>query len=396
MSKMKISAIDFGTSKIVTIIGKLSNSERVAITGAGTVPYDGYQDGDWNTPGQMIQRVRDSISAAELESKTHITEMYVGVPGEYIRVRCAESAVEIAGETVSYEDMLAAQDAAAEELNIAEMGGMVLHRSVAWYQVDDGVKSMEPKGSGRILKAMTSFVIADEQYVSDISEILGTLGNTILGFLSSTLGETLLLTSVEDRNRKVVLIDCGYLSTEISVLEGEAMIYHAMLPMGGGHLTADIATEFGIPMRSAERIKRSYIFNRDEFDRADEHEVYDASGRKVVIHVEDVDRRMERSMKDLCDMIDMTLSNDVEELLGARSTIYLTGGGLKMMGAREFLEAKIGRPIVARNSRPGKLNMEIFDSVQGLLDITADSIDDRSHTERSGFGSKMTGFLRKK
>ena len=63
--KTQIAAIEFGTSKIVTLIAQSGGMDRLDIIGSGTVPYDGYSDGDWNTPGQMIQRVRDSIRRTE-------------------------------------------------------------------------------------------------------------------------------------------------------------------------------------------------------------------------------------------------------------------------------------------------------------------------------------------
>ena len=56
--KRQIAAIEFGTSKIVTVIAQNSGLDRLDIVGSGTVPYDGYSEGDWNTPRQMVQRVR--------------------------------------------------------------------------------------------------------------------------------------------------------------------------------------------------------------------------------------------------------------------------------------------------------------------------------------------------
>ena len=93
--KTQIAAIEFGTSKIVTMIAQSGGMDRLDIIGSGTVPYDGYQDGDWNTPGQMIQRVGDSIAAAELEANSKIREIYVGVPGEYVHIRSCETEVEL-------------------------------------------------------------------------------------------------------------------------------------------------------------------------------------------------------------------------------------------------------------------------------------------------------------
>ena len=396
MSKTQIAAIEFGTSKIVTIIAQNGGIDRLEFLGTGTVPYDGFQNGDWNTPGQMIQRVRDSIAAAELEANQKIKEIYVGVPGAYIHVCCAEAEIELKDEGVTEEDLDLVQDAAAEQLRIAEMGGLVLHRSPAWFQVDDGKKTVEPSGHGEKLRACTSFIVADPQFIEDVKEILGALDVTILGFLSPTLGESLLLLSIDDRDRVSMLIDCGYLSTEISVIRGEAIIYHAMLPMGGGRITADLAQQLRIPMRAAEQIKRSYVFNPDEFDQSAFSEVLDARGRRLSFPREVVSQCVEQSMDELCDMIDMTLKNDVMEHLGTRSQIYLTGGGIGLMrGARDHLAEKIGMPVKASAPKTAKMNSPVYSAVLGLLDLTFDSIE-RHDADEESFGRKLTGFLRKK
>ena len=396
MSKTQIAAIEFGTSKIVTIIAQNGGIDRLEFLGMGTVPYDGYQDGDWNTPGQMIQRVRDSIAAAELEANEKIREIYVGVPGEYIHVCSAEAEVELGEEGVTEVALDLVQDAAAEKLQIADMGGLVLHRSPAWFQVDDGKKTMEPSGHGARLRACTSFIVADPQCIEDVKEILGALAITILGFLSPTLGESLLLLSIDDRDRVSVLIDCGYLSTELSVIRGEAIIYHAILQMGGGHITSDLATQLRIPMRAAEQIKRNYVFNPDEFDQDAFAEVYDARGRRLTFPREVVSQCVERSMDELCNMIDMTLKNDALELLGARSQIYLTGGGIGLMrSARDYLAEKIGRPVKAAAPKTAKMNSPVYSSALGLMDLTFDSIE-RHDAADEGFGSKLTGFLKKR
>ena len=396
MSKTQIAAIEFGTSKIVTIVAQNSGIDRLEFVGTGTVPYDGYQEGDWNTPGQMIQRTRDSIAAAELEAHDEIKEIYVGVPGEYIHVLSAEAEIELNEEGVTEEALELVQDAAADALKIADRGGLVLHRSPAWFQVDDGKKTMEPSGHGGVLRACTSFIVADTQYIDDIKDILGALDVTILGFLSPTLGESLLLLSIEDRDRVSVLIDSGYLNTEISVIRGEAIIYHAVLPLGGGHITADLATNLRIPMRAAEQIKRSYVFNPDEFDQDALSEVYDARGRRLTFPRETVSKCVEKTMDELCDMIDMTLKNDALDLLGARSQIYLTGGGIgPMRGAREYLAEKLGMPVKAAAPKTAKMNSPVYSSALGLMDLTFDSIE-RHDAQEDSFGSKLFSGFKKK
>ena len=78
----------------------------------------------------------------------------------------------------------------------------------------------------------------------------------------------------------------------------------------------------------------------------------------------------------MADMIDMTVRNDVEPLLGKRSQVFLTGGGIALMrGAREALAAKINRPIKVSAAKSSKLNSPVFSASLGLADLVFDSIE---------------------
>ena len=391
--KTQIAAIEFGTSKIVTMIAQSGGMDRLDIIGSGTVPYDGFSDGDWNTPHQMIQRVGDSIAAAELEANSKVKEIYVGVPGEYIHVLSGETEVELPEGVVDEAAINAVQDAAADMLHISESGGLVMHRTPSWFIVDDGKKTMSPGGRGTRLRALTTFVIADPQFIEDVSEMLGKLDITILGFLSPSLGESLLVLSLEERDRGALLIDVGYLNTEISVVEGDAIVYHAILPRGGGHITADLAMGLRVPMRAAEQIKRNYVFNPDEFDVDSFSEVYDDNGRRRTFPRKRVSQIVEDSFKELTDMIAMTIANDAEAFLGKRSQVYLTGGGIALMrGAREALAAAIGRPVKISAAKSSKLNSPVYSSALGLTDLIFDSIEGEGEPEEN-LGSKIRNMF---
>lgn len=394
--KRQIAAIEFGTSKIVTMIAQNSGLDRLDIVASGTVPYDGYSDGDWNTPRQMVQRVRDSIAAAEMDAGTKVRELYVGIPGEYIHVYSCEAEVDVPEGVIDDNVINAVQDAAADYLRLSEGNCMVLHRTPAWYVVDDDKKTMTPYGKGNRLRALVTFIVAESMFIEDVSEMLKVLNITILGFLSPSLGESLLLLSLDDRDRAGLLIDCGYLNTEISVIEGDAIVYHAMLPRGGGHITADVAMELRIPMRAAEEIKRNYVFNPDEFDRDSFSEVYDESGNRMTFPREVISEIVEKSADELIEMIDLTIKNDAAQYLGSRSQVFLTGGGLALMrGGREYLSAKIGRPVKVATAKSSKMNSPVYAAALGLADLIFDSIEQHQE-EEDRIGGKIRNLFKGK
>lgn len=399
--KTVAAAIDFGTSKIVTLLAESGGFNRCDIIGSGTVPYDGYADGEWNSPEKLSEAIRSSINAAELEAgqggaRHKVREVYVGVPCEYIHVISAEGEVNISspdGRVVD-DDLDNVQDAAAEQLDLARLDGCVIHRSPAWFSVDGGKHTMSPVGTkGGVLRASVTFILADKYFIADIRKRLGEMDIKVLAFLSPALGEALQLMSIEDRDRSAVLIDIGYLNTEVSVVEGDAITYHGVLPLGGGDITADLAQGLRIPMRAAEQIKREYIFMPDEFDPEGDHEVQLEDGSRIVFTRADVQEIIEARVDEIADLIGQTIE-EARNYLGARSQVFLTGGGLAIMrGGREYLAEKLRRSVKAPLAKTAKHNSPVFASALGLVDLVFDSIEQQA-TQNDSFFGRIAGGVR--
>ena len=396
MKTQEIAAIEFGTSKVVTVVARSGGLSRCDIAGSGTVPYDGFNDKEWNEYEALTDVVQDSVSAAELEANTKITEIYVGVPGERIRVLTAEAEIETSGNEITEEDINTVQDMAAEKLHIGGEDDYVLHRSPAWFSVNDGKKTMEPMGEkGGRLRACVSFILASMDFIDDIREIMGRLGITIRGFLSPTLGESLLLLSLEERDRVSMLIDIGYLATEISVIEGDAIVYHATVPKGGGDITAQLAMGLNLSMREAEQIKRSFLFNPDEFDQDNFYDVEGDDGSRLSFPRKEVADIIEGQVDEICDLIDKTLMNDANRYFGPRTQVQLTGGGISLMrGGREYLSSRIGRPVKVPVAKAAKLNSPIYATALGLVSMIFDSIE-QPETGGKIFSKKITSIFKK-
>ena len=57
--KTVVSAMDFGTSKLVALVAEANGRERCDIIGAGTALYDGYLDGQWNAPSELNNAINN-------------------------------------------------------------------------------------------------------------------------------------------------------------------------------------------------------------------------------------------------------------------------------------------------------------------------------------------------
>lgn len=385
--KTTIAAVDFGTSKIVALVAESSGRQRCDITGAGSAVYDGYMDGSWNDAQQVNEAIRTAIKEAETQSGSRIREVNVGVPGEFSTVRTVEVKVALQGADprVSARDINELFDQAQRELG--EVRGSIIHRAPAWFIVDDGKKTLEPMNMrGYELRAMVSFVIADEFFLSDVVERFRALDVKVNGFFSSPTGQAMLFIADEERDRTAVLVDVGYLSTDVMTVEGDAITTLKTIPMGGGHIAADIAWGLEASLKSAEDLKRVFTYGisagQETFD------VQDMNGQTRTVSREEVEKVLCPRAEEICEAVrDAIRESGVK--LSNWSPVYLTGGGIAInRGGREFLAAKLERTVRELPRKAVKLSSPAYSSALGLLDLVIDTAS--GSNSQSGVG----GFFR--
>ncbi len=380
-----VTVVDFGTSKIIALIAEVSSRQRCDIVGAGIAAYDGYADARWNNPGDVNSALDNAIKTAEEQARSSVRDVYCGVPGQFSKVYTVEVRLELQGADphVTNKDIEALFDLADQEMR--DIPGVPIHRSPAWFVVDDGKKTLEPLNlHGNEFRAMISYVKADQFFIADVSERLRALGKVPFGFFSTPMGEAILYISDEERDRTALLIDIGYLDTEVMAVEGDTIIYHKVLPLGGGHMSADLAYGLDIPLDSAEQIKRSFIFG--EQNAQSSFEITGANGATQSFERAKVESVLMPRVDELCEeIVEAVKASKVR--LGNWSSVYLTGGGLAInRGGREYLSEKLGRPVRELPRKAVKLSSPIYSSALGLLDLIIDTRTN-SATPQSGIGS---------
>lgn len=391
--KSTIAAMDFGTSKIVTLVAETSGTQRCDIIGAGIAAYDGFLEGEWNNPEELNGAIQKSLQEAELQSKHKLREINVGVPGEFTRVYAVEVSVTIQGTDPRVTPKHVEKIFQTADKQLSPVRGVVVHRSPAWFMVDGGKKTLEPVGQkGSELKALVSFVVADTFFLDDIMARLRDMNIAVSGFFSTSTGEAMLYLLEEDRDRTAVLIDVGYLNTDVMVVEGDAVIFKKTIPIGGGHISADVAEGLQISLSAAENIKRSYVYGISTITQT-----YDVSGGEGIksesFSQDQVAAVLEPRVDELADMIKECLS-DSGVKLGNWSTIYLTGGGLALnRGGRDYLASKLDKPVRETIKRTIKLSSPIYASAMGLMDLIIDTIESRN-APSSGVAGGVKDFFR--
>ena len=388
-----VAVIDFGTSKISTLITENNHNQRCDIIGAGVINYHGYCDGEWMDSNNVNEALAQSIAEAEKQSKRKITEIYVGIPGAFATVLTIETSISIqVSETkITYNHVNKLIEQAKKSL--PTLSGPIIYSSPAWFMVDGSRKTLEPVGKkGSELRGLISFVVADPFFIEDVASRFRNLNIEVVGSFCTCTAEALLYLSEIDRDRMAVLIDVGYLNTNISIVEGDALLFLATLPIGGAHISAQLASELQIHFDQAEQIKREYIYSVANIVRE-----YSASTQEGytpnIFTQQEIANVLEPVVDNLAEQIKKTIKNSNIKL-GSYSKYFLTGGGIALnRGGKDYLAMKL-KPaeLSIVEKRTNKLSSPAFSSIMGLTALVMDTLENNANNDHDTL-SKIKNFF---
>ena len=182
--------------------------------------------------------------------------------------------------------------------------------------------------------------------------------------------------SILDKQQKelgVALVNIGGATTSVVVFEEGDVAHTAVLPIGSGHITSDIAIGLRTSIEVAEQVKLQYGTCLPE--TVDKKEMIDLSefedGESQLVSRRHVAEIIEARIEEIFKLVNKELKKiNRQGLLPAG--IVLTGGGARIAGAvdvakREFrLPASVGQPGDLTTAIE-KVNDPLFSVAVGLL-----------------------------
>jgi cell division protein FtsA len=257
--KDTIVGIDVGTTKICTLIGQMSDGLIPRIIGVGVVPSRGVRRGMIVNIHEATEAIARSVDKAEQTAGVQVEQAYVSISGDHITGVNSRGVVAISrGERgVIANDVERALDA-AQAISIPH-NQEVVHVIPRNYNVDGQGGIREPLGMhGFRLEVEAHIVTGARTAIQNLTKCIEALDiemeNLVLDSLAS--GEAVLTET--EREMGVVLADIGGGTTDISIFIGGSVWHTVILPVGGHHLTNDVAVGLRAPYATAEEIKKRY------------------------------------------------------------------------------------------------------------------------------------------
>ncbi|MEO1136332.1 MAG: cell division protein FtsA [Pseudomonadota bacterium] len=353
-------ALDIGASKVACFVARINqetgHEPRAEIIGVGCHGAPATARGGVSAE-TLENGIRNAVEAAERMAGEHVSQVIVATPGKHLRARRIGVDLEIAGGVITQEDV---NDSLAEGAKIATPPDCApLHAMPIGFKVDGEAGLGDPIGlCGSVLSTQMFAVGARQSYLDNLADLIGRCDLKVEEFAAAPFvaGEAVLLE--DEKELGVLAIDIGAASTGYAVYDNGALVECGGVPVGGGHITRDIAQIFGAPLAHAERVKT--LYGAALIGPGDEHRFVDfpqlgVAGESVRASRADVCEVILPRLEEIFELVCDQLPDDLMRRSGLRRAV-LTGGGSLLVGAREVAErtllmkTRLGRPAVIAGS----------------------------------------------
>jgi cell division protein FtsA len=354
--------LDLGTSKIVCLIVALPKSSRTAspfetarVLGVGHKASRGVKAGVIVDLDEAEHAVRAAIADAERMAGIELEEVYVSTACGRMRSRNFTARSRIEGATVSGEDV--SRLLAAGRRHAEQQARTLIHMNHVGFRLDGAPGLGDPRGmSARELAADLHAVTADDAPVRNLIHVVERCYLSVAGLVAAPYASALAVTSDEDRRLGLTVIDIGGGTTTLAIFADGQFVYTDAVPVGGNHISFDIARALDTPLAEAERIKALYgtLVGAQSDDR--ELISYSLSGDEEGSLCQTTKAELAGVIRSRVNSM-LALAGERIERGGfaayAGDCVVLTGGGSELVGMAEYAAMVTGRKV--RVARPQAL-----------------------------------------
>lgn len=254
-----IAAIDVGTTKICTLVGDFGKEGDPQIIGVGIAPSKGLRKGVVVNIDEAVESIRESVERAERSSGFKIVSAHVGIAGSHISSLNNRGVIAI-GHTdriISDEDVSRAIES-AKTINIPS-NREIIHVIPRSYIVDgqEGVKN--PIGMhGFRLDVETHIVTGAVTSIQNLTKCVQRVGVEVDDLVLEPIASSEGVLTEEEKEMGIIIADIGGGTTDIAIFIDGSIWHTSVIPVGGYHLTNDIAIGLRTPFATAEEIKSKY------------------------------------------------------------------------------------------------------------------------------------------
>lgn len=353
-----VAALDVGSTKVACLIvkivpGREGGEPQLKVVGIGHHASRGVRGGTVVDINAAEDSIRAAVEQAERMAGVTLKDAVVGVSCGQPQSRTINVEVSIAGHEVGDEDLRRAYSTARAQVPSSDRE--IIHCMAGSFAIDGSRGIRNPRGMvGDTLGVSMHAVSAASGPIRNLEACIDRCHLDISAKAVTAYAAGLSTLVADEMELGATVIDMGGGTTSIAVFFDGNLVFSDVLPVGGSHVTSDIARGLSTSLANAERIKTLHgsafsgpndgrdlisIAHLGEDDGDGESQI----SRSVLTGI--IQPRIEETFEMVRDRL---VDSGLAPISGRR--VVLTGGAAQLNGARETAarvlakQVRIGRP----------------------------------------------------
>jgi len=333
---------------VQTVVAEITKDRGLRILGLGVAPSSGVRKGVVVDLDEVTSSIRKSVEEAERTAGVSIRSVWLGIGGMHISVASSRGVVAVsrADGEISPEDEKRVI-VAAETFVSKNPNKEVLHIIPRDFKVDHQGGIKDPKGMhGVRLEVETLVIECLAPFLKNLFKSVEHAGLKIEDYVFSPLAAAEAVLTKRQKELGTMVLDIGGGTASFMVFEEGTPVHAGVIPIGGNHITNDVAIGFKTNIDVAEQIKVAYgsclpgdMPKRDTIRMAEFiPEEPSMFSRRELAEI------VEARLCDIFELVQKELKKiERNELLPAG--VILTGGSTLLPGVIELAKRELKLPI---------------------------------------------------
>lgn len=359
-----VAALDVGSHKICCLIAELTPvyvaggpmGVQVRPLGLGHQRSQGIVAGAVVDLKMAQAAVGAAVSQAEHAAGMRIDRVMLAVACGSPRSRTFNGHVDLA-EGVARDADIARLDAGARAFAVRDGGALLSLNRIA-YTLDTTPAVREPRGlAGHRLEANHHAVTVAPGPLRNLCLLVESCQLELAGLVPAGYASALAATTEAERQVGVVVVDIGAGVASIAGFADGHFIFAAAVPLGGQHVTQEVAHAAALPLAQAERIKTLYgsltPAASDEHERLPLSDDDGSSRRAGVMTRAQVGRSVAVAMNRVLEGVRQSIDGCSVARI-RQASVVITGGASELIGLEAYAAAGLERAV--RMAAPPRLD----------------------------------------
>lgn len=347
-----VAALDIGTHKISCVIAR-DEGLRLRVLGMGQHRSQGIKAGAIVDMNAATYSIQSAVYAAEQATGTIVEQVHVNLSCGHPRSSIVRLSQQIGGQEITQahiERLIEQAAASAETGSDGQMKRRRLHLNPIDYSVDYERGVSDPRGLfAEELGATIHLLTVGESAVQTLRRCLKDCRLNIASLTATPYASAMAALTPDERELGAAVVDLGAGTTSICTFHRGVPVSMDVLPVGGEHITRDIAQSLCITTAEAERLKTLYG-SAIAYSTDDAHAIQlDGPGGDRFAPGREITRSVLTGI--IRPRVEETIEM-VREKLGqphlqrfAPQRIVLTGGAARLPGIREYAAMLLSRQV---------------------------------------------------